>query len=491
MEGLLEKMKAGMITDEEIVRNMFEKFARGIQVDYNALNDTAEGKTPKKSKEEKDLERLRDEGERLYRSLFPLVDIVATVEEGIAAMGEAGLISENSLSKLATSITEQFKDVPTVLLDTLRAPADAEPEVQMVLDQLSAIRTEMETLKTIEEDMERTAELLPFAETIDEVVKDIALMNAELSKTGRVITEEMYGDLAQRVVGDLGADTVAELEEIQEALKKAAPQFVKFFEPLKEEHEKKRLQEIDNQILGIFNSVGQLGPQYRQYAAQAEVAFRIVRAAQAAASLGLSEIIALIIDAAAAFGIFGDEGEKNLSDMDKFLEDIAQLGEEISDRLTDAIIEFVKTGRAEIGDFIDFVLEEFLRAGLSNLVITPAINWVGDALGFAKGGAFDKGGRIVNDPAFLRTKKGLGLMGEAGPEAILPLKKINGMLGVQAVGGESHVNVFANGVPPENIQVRESEVDGQKLYDIIINTVRQGVGNGDLAPELKRMLQVY
>lgn len=69
--------------------------------------------------------------------------------------------------------------------------------------------------------------------------------------------------------------------------------------------------------------------------------------------------------------------------------------------------------------------------------------------GFANGGAFDRGAPVpfanggVVDSAQLFPMAGgkTGLMGEAGPEAIMPLKRINGKLGVAAMGGGQSVTV--------------------------------------------------
>src|SRR5690606_7554819 len=61
-------------------------------------------------------------------------------------------------------------------------------------------------------------------------------------------------------------------------------------------------------------------------------------------------------------------------------------------------------------------------------------------LGFAKGGVFQNGnltafarGGVVNQPTIFPFAHGVGLMGEAGPEAIMPLRRAaNGDLGVVA-----------------------------------------------------------
>jgi lambda family phage tail tape measure protein len=61
-------------------------------------------------------------------------------------------------------------------------------------------------------------------------------------------------------------------------------------------------------------------------------------------------------------------------------------------------------------------------------------------------------GGVVNGPTVFPMANGTGLMGEAGPEAIMPLKRgKNGKLGVQSEGGqgnvtvENHFHISANG----------------------------------------------
>ena len=82
---------------------------------------------------------------------------------------------------------------------------------------------------------------------------------------------------------------------------------------------------------------------------------------------------------------------------------------------------------------------------------------------FAKGAAFDGGivdkyakGGVVNKPTIFPMANGMGLMGEAGAEAILPLSRgANGKLGVQAQGGgigNIVVNVDASGSSVEGDQ---------------------------------------
>lgn len=82
----------------------------------------------------------------------------------------------------------------------------------------------------------------------------------------------------------------------------------------------------------------------------------------------------------------------------------------------------------------------------------------GAAAPFAKGGAFSQGrvmpfakGGVVASPVHFPMRGGRGLMGEAGPEAILPLARgADGRLGVQAGGtGGRPVTVVMNIQTPD------------------------------------------
>ena len=87
------------------------------------------------------------------------------------------------------------------------------------------------------------------------------------------------------------------------------------------------------------------------------------------------------------------------------------------------------------------------------------------ALPFEKGGTFSQGrvmpfarGGVVSGPTNFAMRGATGLMGEAGPEAIMPLTRgPDGRLGVQAAGGGRAINVVMNITTPDVEGFRRSQ----------------------------------
>ena len=90
---------------------------------------------------------------------------------------------------------------------------------------------------------------------------------------------------------------------------------------------------------------------------------------------------------------------------------------------------------------------------------------------FAKGGTFTNG--IVSSPTMFN----MGLMGEAGPEAIMPLRRgSDGSLGVAASGG-SGGNVSVQVINNSNAQATTNEtVDskGNRKIEVVIGDMTAG-----------------
>ncbi len=111
---------------------------------------------------------------------------------------------------------------------------------------------------------------------------------------------------------------------------------------------------------------------------------------------------------------------------------------------------------------------------------------------FALGGTFTNS--VVSSPTFFKFRRGsgfgTGLMGEAGPEAIMPLTRgADGSLGVRAVGTEAGGGEEAEGTivfnfySSEKAEVTESSGDknGQeKVFNVVVGAVRTATMGGKL-----------
>lgn len=127
-----------------------------------------------------------------------------------------------------------------------------------------------------------------------------------------------------------------------------------------------------------------------------------------------------------------------------------------------------------------------LFGGMSSSGIAAANSTVGATVAanpslFAKGGAFTNS--IVDSPTLFKFAKGTGMMGEAGPEAIVPLKRgRDGSLGVQMHGGKDRGAANNNEITLAPVY----NVGGVLTPEAIIAAIRQGDENS--MSELSRML---
>jgi len=139
---------------------------------------------------------------------------------------------------------------------------------------------------------------------------------------------------------------------------------------------------------------------------------------------------------------------------------LKEIGETLKSSLGDAFMSIVDGSKSASDAFKDMA-RAVLKQAFELLVIKPILDGLfggsggggtgvlGKIFGFANGGAFQNGkvtafanGGVVNGPTVFPMANGMGLMGEAGPEAVMPLKRgKNGKLGVQVEGNQGNVTV--------------------------------------------------
>ena len=137
------------------------------------------------------------------------------------------------------------------------------------------------------------------------------------------------------------------------------------------------------------------------------------------------------------------------------------------------------------GQLVDMAVRNLVAQAFGGLLglggLGGTIGGTGGILGglYANGAAFNRGnvipfarGGVVNGPTVFPTANGMGLMGEAGPEAVMPLRRgRGGRLGVEMAGGGAsapvnlHVTVGWSRSADGNLQpfvesVAQRQVDG-------------------------------
>jgi phage-related minor tail protein len=166
----------------------------------------------------------------------------------------------------------------------------------------------------------------------------------------------------------------------------------------------------------------------------------------------------------------------------KALGELEELSERFGSELTGALRDAAIGGKA-----LDEVLRKLaldlagmaLDQGLQPLksLASSALSSLGNGLmgllPFAKGGVVPfAGGGIVSAPTLFPAGNRLGLMGEAGAEAIMPLSRgPDGRLGVATASGGAPVSIIFNVSAPDPAAFAKSEA---QIAQMLARTVSRG-----------------
>lgn len=193
--------------------------------------------------------------------------------------------------------------------------------------------------------------------------------------------------------------------------------------------------------------------------------------------------------------------------------------------MTDALTAFVTTGKLSFSDLANSIISDMVRIAIQQSITGPLAGGLGGSLRMfgaetfanmssdpigsligslggpeysAKGNIYSSpdlsrySGGIYDRPTLFQFAKGAGVFGEAGPEAIMPLKRgPDGRLGVSTQGsggvGDVTVNVINNSSQPVTAGQPKISLDsmGRMMIEVMISDAQR---NGPYVRQLRGAL---
>ena len=381
----------------------------------------------------------------LLRQISPAAAVIDEAREALEILQDAGRV-EDDTNLLGTALWERLRNVSVAVLDEILRKLGEVEGAGGVVDAILDARNAAMLDESIARGQGLAQDINPVASFTARISQDLT----DLRNAGRLDGETanlLEADYWRELEG-LGSDAIREIIQNVEGLSPAFASALTRSLAEKERFDKAaRFDRTANDIMAIGSAVASLGPQFANLGRAARAASAIMGAAAAAMRGDWLSVVMAILEAVDALGLFSDKNEEELHGMAEAMDELGDAVDRWADQLTDAIVEFVRTGKATFKDFVDTVLEELLKIGISNLLVEPIVDFAGDVL-FAKGGVveesgrgvrrqveyFARGGYVTGGPeVFPMSGNKVGVRGEAGPEAILPLERMSdGRLGVLA-----------------------------------------------------------
>ncbi len=193
--------------------------------------------------------------------------------------------------------------------------------------------------------------------------------------------------------------------------------------------------------------------------------------------------------------------EQSLADMQTWGEAAAGIANDVFTGMTDALAAFVMTGKLDVADLANTIIEQLVRITIQTQIVQPLLTGLfggggGGLFGGLLGSVFSSAqgnvvsgisaysNSIVSAPTFApgatrisAYAAGGAVFGEAGPEAILPLTRMSGgELGVKAAGTPAlppQITVNIHEAAGTQTTVEQSD-DGMTL-DIIVEQVEHAM----------------
>lgn len=184
-------------------------------------------------------------------------------------------------------------------------------------------------------------------------------------------------------------------------------------------------------------------------------------------------------------------------------ENYAKMSEQVFSKafagMEDSLVQFVMTGKMDFNSLANSIISDIIRVMIRAMIVGPIVKaltggmggegglagGIASLLGFKDGGAFSGGqqitafanGGVVSKPTLFPMANGAGLMGEAGPEAVMPLTRdSSGRLGVRSASGNGNVSVqIINQATADGYQAtatQKTDENGRDMIQVIVEKVK-------------------
>lgn len=159
--------------------------------------------------------------------------------------------------------------------------------------------------------------------------------------------------------------------------------------------------------------------------------------------------------------------------------------------MEDAIFQATKGATTSFADMTQAILDDLTKMAIRMAIIKPLIQGITGLWGTSDTASTPSGGKegstimpfasggVITSPTLFGSASKMGIMGEAGPEAIMPLTRMSdGSLGVASGGSGVTVNI----VNQSGSEVQQSEStgpNGERIIDVlIVAKVKEGIASG-------------
>jgi tape measure domain-containing protein len=486
----------------EDAEKVFKAIAAGIRGTGGNLEDMKAAMRATSqvfSKGKVSAEELRQQlGERLPGAFTLFADSMDKTPAELDKALEQGKVTLDDFMKFATKLFDTYGENAEILASGPDAAGDRlRTALEELNDDLGAL------LKPIGAQFQKLAEdiikdfaaiVKAFREMVDNIATERRLLNVlNLTKNQR---QKINTEAKDQAIKDISS-TVISADDVENILKKRNFNFLGNTDRLEKKLKDsigKTFGEINNFSTDIFKLYEDATG--KNLADATGIVRREMLLAQAEI-LGFKELVNELrgtSDDNNETSGDGDGGDSSLNNIQQgaktYFDTIGDFAKQTQDAVAgafkgmeDALVKFVLTGKLNFKDLARSIISDLaritVRAALLNFLSPfPFFNKVtGNANGnvfaknkivpYANGGVVNKS--IVDKPTLFPMANGMGLMGEAGPEAILPLKRgSNGKLGVESSGGIGNivVNVDASGSSVEGNSQQSAQL-GKMLGSVI------------------------